>query len=333
MLPPQDTKQPMQDLSLWTILSLWCNSLLGIGMNAAAALPLIIALTLLIGRRGQARFCAYGAARLAELAFGLSWLGLPVMLASLYGLLSGLRAAGRAMADISLVSPPLLAYSLPLLLWLMGIIGAGLLRRTCTGAALPPRRHPEKDRYATDAVTGRLWLCGLTGLCFFSTYVLRHWPFIALPPGMDLSRVATAVFSNALHKYFMAFTPAGALALLFLLRARRGAAQAGFDEVQTALAARWCALWATAGYIPFCLDRWGIALGYLLRGTLPDWLLPQLYALIPFTAAVACWGTLLGMGKPLRRSWLMGLGVALLALGESLPSLLMLSAWFAQSAF
>ena len=83
----------MQVLSPWAILPLWCNSLLGIGMNAAAALALIIALTLLIGRRAQARFCAYGASRLAGLAFGLSWLGLPVMLGSLYGLLSGLRAA------------------------------------------------------------------------------------------------------------------------------------------------------------------------------------------------------------------------------------------------
>lgn len=322
----------MQDLSLWTILPLCCNSLLGIGMNAAAALPLIIALTLLIGRRGQARFCAYGATRLAGLAFGLSWLGLPVMLVSLYALLSGLRAAGRNTADISLLSPPMLACTLPLLLWLAGIIAAGLLRRACAVAPLPPRRRPAEDRHATGAVRGRLWLCGLTGLCFFSTYVLPNWPFIALPPGMDLSRAATAVFSNALHKYFMAFTPAGALALLFLLCARRGVVANGFDEAQTALAARWCALWATVGYIPFCLDRWGVLLGYMLRGTLPDWLLPQLYALIPLTAAVACWGTLLGMGRPLRRSWLIGLGVALLALGESLPLIPALLAWFGKSA-
>ena len=323
----------MQVLSLWTILPLWCNSLLGIGMNAAAALPLIIALTLLIGRRAQARFCAYGASRLAGLAFGLSWLGLPVMLGSLYGLLSGLRAAGHNMTDISFGSPARLTYSLPLRLWLTGIICAGLLRRACAGAPLPPRRRPQEDRYTTSMINGRLWLCGLTALCLFSTYVLRDWPFIALPPGMDLGQAATAVFSNALHKYFMAFAPAGALALLFLLRARHGAAAAGFDEVQTALATRWCALWATVGYIPFCLDRWGIILGYLLRGTPPDWLLAQAYALIPLTAAVACWGTLLGMANPLRRSWLIGLGVALLALGESLPSILMLSAWFAQSAF
>ncbi|MGE9985911.1 spidroin-2 [Desulfovibrio sp. SGI.169] len=315
----------MQDISIWTILPLWCGGLLGIGMNAAAALPLIIALTLLIGRRGQARLCAYGAARLAGLTFGLSWLALPGMFAALHSLLSGLSAAGQRMSAISLASPPMLGCSLPLLLWLAGILCAALLRRACVGAPLPPRRRPEEDRHATAAIKGRLLLCALTALCFFSTYVLHNWPFIALPPGMDLGRAAGAVFSNALHKYFMAFTPAGALALLFLLRARRGAAAAGFDENQTALAARWCALWATVGYIPFCLDRWGILLGYLLRGATPDWLLPQLYALIPLTAAVACWGTLLGMGNPLRRSWLMGLGVALLALGESLPFILMLA--------
>ena len=53
--------------------------------------------------------------------------------------------------------------------------------------------------------------------------------------------------------------------------------------------------------------------------------MPQIYALIPLTAAIACWGALLAMSRPLRRAWLIGLGLILLALRESLPHILRLA--------
>ncbi|WP_291448469.1 spidroin-2 [Desulfovibrio sp.] len=324
--PVTGYKTPMHILPSWLIIWQWCSGLLLIGVNAAAALPLITALTLLIGRRGRARFCAYGAGLLARLGFGLSWLGLPVMLGGLLSLLYTLRDTGYTPGALSPWTPVMLPYSLTLLLWLTGMLWAGLLSRACARAPLPPvRSRPEEDRYTAGDVKGRLWLCGLATLCFFATWISRYWPFAALPSGMDLGQAASVILADALHNYFMAFAPAGALALLFLLRARRDAAAAGFGEEELERAARWCALWATIGYIPFCLDRWGLALGYLLRGAVPDRLMPQIYALIPLTAAIACWGALLAMPRPLRRAWLIGLGLILLALKESLPHILRLA--------
>ena len=229
--PVTGYKTPMHILPSWLIIWQWCSGLLLIGVNAAAALPLITALTLLIGRRGRARFCAYGAGLLARLGFGLSWLGLPVMLGGLLSLLYTLRDTGYTPGALSPWTPVMLPYSLTLLLWLTGMLWAGLLSRACARAPLPPvRSRPEEDRYTAGDVKGRLWLCGLATLCFFATWISRYWPFAALPSGMDLGQAASVILADALHNYFMAFAPAGALALLFLLRARRDAAAAGFDE-------------------------------------------------------------------------------------------------------
>lgn len=85
-----------------------------------------------------------------------------------------------------------------------------LLSRACARAPLPPvRRRPEEDRYTAGDVKGRLWLCGLAGLCFFATWISRYWPFAALPSGMDLGQAASVILADALHNYFMAFAPAG----------------------------------------------------------------------------------------------------------------------------
>ncbi|MEE0814292.1 MAG: spidroin-2, partial [Desulfovibrio fairfieldensis] len=195
----------MHILPSWLIIWQWCGGLLLIGVNAAAALPLITALTLLIGRRGQARFCAYGAGLLARLGFVLSWLGLPVMLGGLLSLLYTLRDTGYAPGALSPWTPVMLPYSLTLLLWLAGMLWAGLLSRACARAPLPPvRRRPEEDRYTAGDVKGRLWLCGLAGLCFFATWISRYWPFAALPSGMDLGQAASVILADALHNYFMA---------------------------------------------------------------------------------------------------------------------------------
>lgn len=310
----------MQDLPLWLDLWPWCHALLSIATCAASTLPLITALTLLIGRRGQARLCALGAARLARLGYALAWLGPPTMLGGYLSLLRTLRGASTALMPVSPLAPAMLPITLTGLVWLAGLFCAWLLKRACGRAPLPPaRRNPEEDRHATAAIKGRLQLSLLAAACFFATYVTRSWPFAGLPSGLTAQAVFAAVFSNALHTYFMAFAPAGALAL-FSLAVARPSLPEGLSARDAERAARWCALWAMIGYIPFCLDRWGLVIGFALRGNgLPDWLWPQLAPLALLTAAAACWGALFALSRPLRHKALIFLGLFLLVARESYP--------------
>ena len=88
---------------------------------------------------------------------------------------------------------------------------------------------------------------------------------------------------------------------------------------------RWCAVWAVAGCLPQLLERWGLALGLLLRGGGPA--VPgnphaahfQLAALALLTLACAAWAVLLVRREPLRRLALAPLGFALLLLAVSAP--------------
>lgn len=315
----------MQDLPLWLDLWRWCHALLGVGTCAASALPLITALTLLIGRRRQARLCAFGAARLARLGYALAWLGLPAIGGSYLTLLYTLRGVNTAPMPVSPLAPAMLPITLTALVWLAGLFCAWLLKRACARAPLPPiRRNAEEDRYATAAVKVRLQLSLLGAGCFFASYVTQSWPFAGLPAGLTAQAVFFAVFSNALHNYFMAFAPAGALALFFLAVARPSmpGGPDGPDARDAQRAARWCALWAMIGYIPFCLDRWGLVIGFALRGNgLPGWLWPQLPPLALLTAAVACWSALFALSRPLRHNTLIFLGLFLLLARESYPFL------------
>ena len=59
---------PDPALILWH----WCAALLGIAANAAATLPLMAALALILGRRGHAALCLRGAAARAGLGLWLS---------------------------------------------------------------------------------------------------------------------------------------------------------------------------------------------------------------------------------------------------------------------
>lgn len=99
-------KTVMHDLPLWLVLWLWCHALLSVGTHAASALPLITALTLLIGRRGRARLCALGAARLARLGYALAWLGPLAMAGSYVTLLVTLRGADNALPPSLSWLPP-----------------------------------------------------------------------------------------------------------------------------------------------------------------------------------------------------------------------------------
>lgn len=320
------------ELTLWY----WCAALLGTLANAAATLPFMAALTLILGRRGHAALCLRGAGALAGLALWLSaaWLllvpGDALVRLSLAG---DAPAATRLMA---LFEPAGLGISTSVAVWLAG---AGLVwfgRRACAAAAaaLPPGA----DSYRVPAI--RLPLAALLAgaFCALAAFALRDWPFAGLPAGMDMGRAAAAVGKHACRSYFMALASGGAFGLLLAARAARrnnGASRppaadaqspsAPLSVAEAAGAVRWCALWAAVGYLPSCLEHWGLTLGLLLRGDAgaplhgDHWLLIQFVTLALLTLAMAAWLLLLLARAPLRRLPLAWAGAALLLLAASAP--------------
>ncbi|MDD4701950.1 MAG: hypothetical protein PHI96_06975, partial [Desulfovibrio sp.] len=290
----------MQNIPLELFYWQWASHILSIGMSAAAALPIIIALTLLAGRRGNARLCIMGTQRLTRLALGLGLLGPVLTAADLVGTLISLGGSGR-LNGITLWDDAVLPYTTTVLAWIGGLcclwivtymdknspLTAGLhdedLAANKKGkghSSRRGRRNPAPiegsgthDQLDSAAMRGRMSLYLLAGVCFFAAHALPNWSFSGPPQGMEWGRMVTAVLGTAMHNYFTCFAPAGALALLSLTvfhtgRAGSAAAKANSFPPTADLdkAIRWCALWALIGYIPRCIDRWGLFIGFSFSG-------------------------------------------------------------------
>ena len=306
----------------------WCAALLGIAANAAAALPLVAALALLLGRRGHARICLAGAAALAGLGLALSaaWPALGVGDALMQ--LSRAGDAPAAALFAAFFTPAGAGISLSVAVWLVGILCAFAGMRACSraAAALPPGT----DRYSARNIRVPLALLLVAAGFALAAFALRNWPFAGLPPGMDMWRAGTAVLKHAFRAYFAALASGGAVGLIFAAYvARRGSFHGPLTTAEAMGGVRWCAVWAVAGCLPQLLDRWGVALGLLLRGGQavpgnPHAALFQLVALGLLTLACAAWAVLLVRREPLRRLVLAPVGLALLVLSVSAPTALAL---------
>ncbi|WP_291441442.1 spidroin-2 [Desulfovibrio sp.] len=349
----------MQNIPEWLFYWQWASGILSIGMNAAAALPAILALTLLAGRRGNARLCVAGARRLTRLALGLGLLGPLLTAANLVGTILSFGGSGSHISGLALWDAAVLPYTTTVLAWIAGLCCLWFVTRMDRSSPLAiglPTDNPEtnpgvrgsKGRSArkgrksplaaeneassnqldTDAMRSRLFLYLLAVVCFFAAHALPNWSFSGPPQGLDWGRMASAVLGTATHDYFTNFAPAGAMALLALSLARRefsgsSAAMPGnraFSAADLEKAARWAALWAMIGYVPRCIDRWGLFIGLSFSGqTLPDWLMPQITGLVPLTLAVACWTILFTLRSRMQFLWLNWLALALLVIRQSLP--------------
>lgn len=310
--------QPETLLTLWH----WCASLLGVTANAAATLPLMAALAILIGRRGHAAFCLAGARTLAGLALCLTaaW---PLLVVT------------DAMVQLSLATQAPLTSRLAALFTRAGagislgvaawVCGAGFLwlgRSACAAAAM--RLSPGADRYPARAVRAPLAALLAAAFCALCALALKNWPFAGPPPGMDLWRVAAVVGKHACRAYFTALTSGGAVGVA-LVAARAGGQEGRPDTTEITGAVRWCALWAVAGALPQLLERWGLTVGVWLRGSAaplpgnPRAALIQVVALGLLTLAVAGWAALLVGRRPLRHLPLAWAALALLLLAVSAP--------------
>lgn len=322
------------ELTLWY----WCAALLGTVANAAATLPFMAALTLILGRRGHAAACLRGAGALAGLALWLSAAWPILTLGDAFVRLSRTGDAPAATRLMALFEPAGLGISTSVAVWLVGAALVWFGRRTCAAAAaaLPPGA----DSYRLQAIGLPLVLLLAAAACALAAFALRDWPFAGLPAGMDMARAAAAVGKHACRSYFTALASGGAFGLLLAARAarRNGCASrppaAGAQRPSAPLsvaeaegAVRWCALWAAAGYLPSCLEHWGLALGLLLRGNAGPLLhgghwpliLLQFTTLALLTLAMTAWLLLLLARAPLRRLPLAWAGAALLFLAASAP--------------
>lgn len=302
-----------------TTLLHWLLALLALMVYASAALPLIMALELIFGRRGNGRFCLFGTARLLDFALCLSISGL------CYYPLSYLSQILVFDSRVSLWAPffslPGMPWSSALLAWITGF----LILMACR-MLFPASPPGPQDKYPFKFIKKPFSALLGAAFCFWGSFMLVRWPFAGLPQGLDLERAALAIAHDAFRHYFMAFSPAGAFSLAYIavnLRALEQTATAW----QISMAFRWFAFWAALGYIPGLLQNWAVAMGLGYRGALSSHLATSFFAQITgmslLTAAIVCWAVAALKKEPL--PLLAWLGLALLIFKESLPFILKLS--------
>lgn len=285
-------------------------------LHAAQLLPLILLLSYPLGRRSYGRLCLWGTTRLSRLAVWLCWISL---------LLLFLDYAREVLAlprwqDL----PP----------WRLHSMAGSLLAAALAGVCLAAlrrceRKFPHFPAQLADEETcydGRgirqpmLWSLGAL-LAFFGMALLLEGILMPPPQGMESAAMQELVFSSTLHHTFAKLAPAGGAALICLYFLRHEpvlAANGNFERT-----ARWCAIWATLGYFPTCIDIWSdmllVPVQHFRYGTpLQELPLSLWGGIVPLTAAMLLWAVFLFRPEQARRLWLLCLPFALLLLREVL---------------
>lgn len=232
---------------------LYIQQLLGFLLSGASAIPFLIALGLIIGRRGHAAFCLFGSRKAASLAIGLAWAGLfyfplnYLMVVLPYGLQKSVLS--------SIFSPQGRPWLAAFLCWCAGIFILFLAAKSLRGLRLPSGC----DRYQFRFIRGVFLLFGMASLAFLIALFLEHWPFAGLPEGMSAERAVLAIARNSMRRFFQAFSPAGALGLLYATWFFKQPSSKKFSE-EKAGSLRWFAFWALAGAVPSLFISWGLQL-------------------------------------------------------------------------
>lgn len=230
--------------------------------GTALAMPALLLLALIAGRRGHAASCLWGAARLARAGFALAAAGC-VYFWFYYSLVFGIEPGPPAAAAEALRAGLWLAVGL----WLAGVGCTWLiLKRSETfpvpaapdadsGISLEKGAPPAEARLELGDLQPVPWLCLAAVLLFIGAMFSLGGIFAAPPQGMEADTYIRTLARSALHAAFSDISLAGgaALALLWMLRDRPQLA----DEATFCAAARWCAIWACVGFFPGVIDHWG----------------------------------------------------------------------------
>lgn len=250
--------------------------------DGAAAMPVLAALGLMIGRRGHASFCIAGSGILLKLCIFLACAGLLYFPYSCYvTLLPYNPGSGWISALFSMAGMP---WCSAWLAWGIGFAFAGAARMAVLHV------KPGEDRFNFHAIKVPFLLMLGAAASFFASYFLGGWPFAGAPAELSGQRVLVAVLRNAFRHWFLALSTGGAigLALAPLLLENMQASEEVKRQAQ-----RWCALWACACAIPSCLQNWALFIGMLARGipmaAQTQGALVQAIAISCATIALACW--------------------------------------------
>lgn len=273
------------------VLTYWFGVLQALPAQMAQALPVIILLTLLAGRRGNARLCLWGARRLLSLNLVCALIAL--VLFPLVALLGSLQEGQWPGLAAFCARPACVA----LLAWLPACLLLLALRRA---ASHWPDSAGPVESYRAGELRCTLWGCLLAFALLVLGSLLSTGLLLEPPQGMDRSAFLMLQIRQGLHLVFRYFSLAGGAALLCLWTLRhhpRLAAGADFDK-----AVRWCAVWAVAGYFPSIIDHWSTLLAALLqawRAGVPIDLTPQATALaMSVLAALALVGWSVFLYRP-----------------------------------
>ena len=190
------------------ILIYWLGNLQALLAQTAQALPFLILMTLLAGRKGNAALCLWGGRQLLRLDLFCAALSLPLF--PLMLLLETLRQPQMPpLADL-LVQPA----SVALLAWLPAtLLLWGLLRAS---RHWPDATDPAITAYRTTDLRLTLWGCLLALLLFLLGSLLSTGLLLEPPQGMERSNFILLQIRQALHLLFRYLSLAGGAALLWI---------------------------------------------------------------------------------------------------------------------
>lgn len=238
--------------------------------HVAAALLLVMILTILIGRRSHADLVRYGVACLRRLALGLAVPGLAGFILPII-LILGHWPETVTMA--SLFHPVVLPWTMASLFWLFAFVWIFLVRRIA------------------------IWSCMIPLFIALAAGIVCNWPFAGLPQGMDSATVFAVLALQTGHRLFLGLSLAGGIALFFVPHWQRtcqfGAVSLGEGNRKGAM--RWLAFWACLGAVPFLVDRWGLVIGNLMHQSASSVVASLLARMVPLSIAVFCWAVLLAL--------------------------------------
>ena len=218
--------------------------------GTALALPLVLALTLVAGRRSHGRLCLWGGARLARLCLAVALAGC-VYYWFYYSLVFGIEPGPPAALADAMRNNLYLAVGC----WAAGLACVYLgYKKVASFPKLGDQTPLEESHYELAGVMPTLLLGLAACVCFTVAFFSLEGVFGTPPQGMDQTTYLLTLLRKTLHSAFGDLSLAGGagVAIVCLLRDRKELeTPAHFEK-----AARWCALWGVIGFLPGCIDQW-----------------------------------------------------------------------------
>ena len=267
------------------------SGILGLLINAGAAMPLVILFSLIADNKKKGLLPEYFSSNAIRINMFISVTALAGLTTQAITLIKGLAGKGPG-THINPWQPAFMPWTLSCILWFLGCLCLMLMGNAANSAAKFPGGpcHSPRHKYVCIAAI-------LAAMCFFSTFLSINWPFAGLPADMSLSRAFSAIFKNAFHTYYTGFTPAGAsLLVLYALLMRKRLLNRNQPE-NTVSAIRWFAFWTIAGSFPYWLQNFGLVLGLGYHYGFSGNIVWKSVNLTLLTLSLVSWGAIFALGK------------------------------------